>query len=130
MLILARTDPRVLNDVLGFGGTAEHTVRNREQQGAMRLERRPVPLSCCHGSGSLYFCSSLKVRRFTNTACDSGSMRMLIGFRTRQGAAWIRLAQAASRAGEDLPCVRLSDADAPSQSVAAILEISRSLLLS
>ena len=51
VLVLARPEPRVLHDVLGFAGAAEHPVRNREQQRSMCLERRRVPVSLCHGSG-------------------------------------------------------------------------------
>ena len=51
VLVLTRPEPRVLEDILGFAGAAEHPVRNREQQRSMRLERCSVPLSRCHGSG-------------------------------------------------------------------------------
>src|SRR5438552_17699590 len=53
VLVLTRPDPRVLHDILGFAGAAEHSVRNREQQRSMRLERGLVPVSRCHGSRRL-----------------------------------------------------------------------------
>ena len=51
VLVLTRTKPRVLQDVVGFAGAAEHPVGNREQQRSIYLERRSVPLHHCHGSG-------------------------------------------------------------------------------
>src|SRR4051812_28204950 len=69
--VLTRSEPRVLENVLGFAGAAKHPISNREQQRSMRLERWSVPLGC-HGSGPLaYFCCFLKFRRMTRALCDS-----------------------------------------------------------
>ncbi len=37
--VLTRPKPRILHDILGFDGAAEHSIGNREQQQSMRLER-------------------------------------------------------------------------------------------
>src|SRR5947207_4375543 len=71
VLVLTRPEPRVLHDILGFAGAAEHSVRNREQQWSMGLERCPVPVSRCHGSRRLALV--LLSRRMANAVCDSGS---------------------------------------------------------
>ena len=73
VLVLTRPQPRILHDVLGFAGAAEHPVGNREQQRAMRFERGPVPVSCCHGSRRLALL--LLYRRMTEAVCDSGVPR-------------------------------------------------------
>ena len=54
VLVLDRPEPRVLHDILGFAGAAEHPVRNREQPRSMHLERSLVPVSCRHGSRVLH----------------------------------------------------------------------------
>jgi hypothetical protein len=48
LVVLARPEPRVLHDILGLAGAAEHPVRNREQQRSMRLECCPVPVNRGH----------------------------------------------------------------------------------
>jgi hypothetical protein len=73
VLVLTRPEPRVLDDILGFAGAAEHPVRNREQQRSMRLERCLVPVSRCHGSRRLALL--LLSRRMTEAVCDSGVPR-------------------------------------------------------
>ena len=73
VLVLTRPEPRVLHDILGFAGAAEHPVRNREQQRSMRLERCLVPVSRCHGSRRLALL--LLSRRMTEAVCDSGVPR-------------------------------------------------------
>src|SRR5258705_12090313 len=67
VLVLSGSEPRVLDDILGFAGAAEHPVRNREQQGTMCLEGGLVPVSRCHGSVALLLIS----RRMTEAVCDS-----------------------------------------------------------
>src|SRR5438093_10768781 len=73
VLVLTRPEPRVLHDILGFAGAAEHPVRNREQQRSMRLERCLVPLSGGHGSPYLALPPAL--RRMKRAICDSGVPR-------------------------------------------------------
>jgi len=57
VLVLARPEPRILHDILGFAGVAEHSVCDREQQRSMGFERRlvqsvtSVPYGAVHTSG-------------------------------------------------------------------------------
>ena len=67
VLVLDRPEPRVLHDILGFAGAAEHPVRNREQQRSMASN---VPSSQSVAAMAHSPCIPSIFRRTRESVCD------------------------------------------------------------
>jgi hypothetical protein len=73
VLVLTRPQPRVLHDILGFAGAAEHAVRIENNRG--RCASNVAPSQSIAAMVQVLLLLPLIFRRMTEAVCDTGVPR-------------------------------------------------------